>query len=524
MPRAGNIVGGKYRLVEPVGEGSMGSVWMAVHETLGRPFAVKFLKDYQDRNARGEDRFLVEARLSASVRHPFVVAVLDHGRTNEGTPYMVMEFLDGVSLGTRLRQGRVLTVAELIRIVHQALAGLSAVHRAGILHRDLKPDNIMLCRGSPPSGPAVAKLVDFGISRQLNLGQDQDQGQGDRPGQKRLTSPGTTVGTPWYMAPELIQALPSIDLRSDLYSMGVVLYEALTGRVPYMHDDMEAVLMMVSTGEAAPVASLRPDLPPALCALVARAMAHDPADRFASADDFAVALREAARQVPLPCLCRPPADSSAATVPLRSPDELSDGSPDGSRDGSCEAAAFVDPGPTGAIVLSPSLAAIASSNALSTAIALPAVRVPAGRAELPARPAAVRRLARTRVIGRQPAWLAAGILVVAATISLAAAGPFRKPPVAVDRALDRAPAAAAEKPVATSALPSLAGIHEHPPGGTLTMTATASAVPATTTAATPATTSAATGAAPSADEAGKAARPARSGGHRPPTLFRHPGF
>src|SRR4051794_26309839 len=113
MPRAGNIVGGKYRLAKPVGEGAMGSVWLAFHESLGCPFAVKFLKDFDDNAGSLEERFVAEARLSASVRHPFVVTVVDHGQTDEGTPYMVMEYLDGVSLGTRLRQGPQLTVREL---------------------------------------------------------------------------------------------------------------------------------------------------------------------------------------------------------------------------------------------------------------------------------------------------------------------------------------------------------------------------------------------------------------------------
>jgi serine/threonine protein kinase len=313
MPRTGNIVGGKYRLIEPLGEGSMGSVWLAVHETLSCPFAVKFLKDHEAGH-RVEDRFLAEARLAASVRHPFVVAVLDQGRTDEGTPYMVMEYLDGVSLGTRLRVGPALAVVELLHVVEQALTGLAAVHAAGILHRDLKPDNVMLCRGGSASGPLVAKLVDFGISRRLPRSSEGTAAALPEGSTARLTRPGTTVGTPLYMAPELVRALPTVDERSDLYAVGVILYEALTGRAPYQHDDLQALLALMAAGGAAPVSVLRPDLPVALSDLIMRAIASDPAARFVSADELAAALRDVAEAIPPDALCQLTEQPRAHTV------------------------------------------------------------------------------------------------------------------------------------------------------------------------------------------------------------------
>ncbi|HEY0711049.1 MAG TPA: serine/threonine-protein kinase, partial [Polyangia bacterium] len=298
MPRVSNLIGGKYRLLERIGEGSMGSVWKAMHETLERPFAVKFLKDYELDSERLEDRFLTEARVSAAVRHRSIVDVVDFGRTDEGTPYMVMELLEGASLGWRLMQPDPPPVLEVMTILQQALSGLEAVHRAGILHRDLKPENIVLvCE----EGEIVAKVIDFGISRPLN--QEPQRHAGTARGM-RLTMPGTTVGTPWYMAPEQAQALPNMDHRADIYAAGVILYEACAGQLPFEHEDMHMLLLLVAAGGARPLSTHRPDLPAALSDVIARAMDPDPEARFASAAEFATALREVALEIPSDALCR----------------------------------------------------------------------------------------------------------------------------------------------------------------------------------------------------------------------------
>ncbi len=296
MARAGNIIGGKYRLSELIGEGSMGAVWRAQHETLDRPFAIKLLKHCSDDVNRLEHRFFAEARLAAAVRHRFVVDMVDYGITDEGTPYMVMEYLDGVSLATRLMKGPRLGVRELLRLMHQALSGLDAVHRAGVLHRDLKPENIVLC---PDGGDVVAKIVDFGISRELDR---PDRGPAKTG--MRLTIPGTTLGTPWYMAPEQAQALSTVDQRSDVYAAGIVIYEALAGRLPYDHEETHMVLLMVSAGGAAPLSSHRPDLPNAVSDVIARAMALDPGARFASAAAMANAIEGLIPMVAVSAECR----------------------------------------------------------------------------------------------------------------------------------------------------------------------------------------------------------------------------
>jgi serine/threonine protein kinase len=252
----GQVVAGKYRLAEPIGAG--GSVWMAVDETLQRPVALKF------------PRGVVDGQRAATVRHPFVVAVLDHGQAEDGTAFVVTEYLDGMSLGARLRHGSAppLPVVELIRIIHQALAGLAAIHRAGLAHGDLKPDNILLCRGWPTSGPLVAQLVDFGMSD-------------DRA---------------W------------VEPDGDLRSVGFILSQALTAKL--LRRDQAPL-------PASALLALRPDLPSELMELVARATGADPGAGFTSADQLAVELREAARRIPAHSTCATGHEiAGAAVTPL----------------------------------------------------------------------------------------------------------------------------------------------------------------------------------------------------------------
>lgn len=290
----------------------MGSVWRAVHEGLGRPFAVKFLKATGPNNRKVQDRFFREARLAAAISHRYVVGVLDSGTTPDGVPYMVMEFLQGESLGKRLRRAPTLTVRQLLGIVGQALAGLEAVHRAGVIHRDLKPENIVLVE---EADGVIPKLVDFGISCAGGYASLRAEDG------SKLTTPGTTVGTPWYMSPE--QALArEIDGRTDIYAMGVVLYEALTGVLPFEGPDLLTLLQAVVAGDTLPVEALRPDLGPAVSDLVARAMSRTREARFASAAAMAdaVAALEAEVSEALECASRGEGDVVARpTGPSRGP-------------------------------------------------------------------------------------------------------------------------------------------------------------------------------------------------------------
>jgi len=279
----------------------MGSVWRARHRTLGRSFAIKFLKTTILGGESLEQRFLDEARMAASIQHRFVVDIVDFGVNAEAIPFMVMEFLHGESLDHRCRRLPPLPVVELLRVGAEVLLGLEAVHQAGIVHRDLKPENIMLVQ---EADGIIPKLVDFGIS-QLEVEPAE--------GRKRNTSPGAVLGTPWYMSPEQARR-DEIDRRADIYSLGVILYEALTGVPPFDHQEMGALLELVRRGGATPLHQQRPELGEELSAVIERAMALDPAARFQSAAQMAATLVEvSARLLPSLECASPPSVSRTDT-------------------------------------------------------------------------------------------------------------------------------------------------------------------------------------------------------------------
>ena len=283
-PSEGQLVARRYELVAVIGEGGMARVWSAHDLTLARPVAVKFLFLREDRDRRTLlDRFLREARIAASVRHPSVVDILDFGTTEDGRPFMVMELLEGTSLEQRLTRPPALTLEELVSVTAAILDGLSAVHRAGIVHRDLKPDNVFLLEQGDEVRP---KLLDFGVSR------SSDPSSGRRSA--LTTGAGHLVGTPEYMSPEQARGLADVDHRTDLYSVGVVLYEALTGRLPYESEAVGDLIIQIAAGGAPSVDELRPEVGSAISAVIARAMSSRREDRYQSAREMRDALLEAA--------------------------------------------------------------------------------------------------------------------------------------------------------------------------------------------------------------------------------------
>ncbi len=277
----GVVIGGRYLLQKLLGRGGMGTVWRAEHMTLSRPLAIKFLDSERFDDSRLRERFLREARIAAAVRHRNVVDIVDFGATAEGIPYMVMELLEGRPAGDLVDYAP-RSIGETIRIAIQVLAGLQAVHGAGILHGDLKPDNIMLVRDGDGE---TAKLVDFGVSRTVV---SQPRLKSVVPTEERLLA-----GTPWYMSPEQARVDP-LDERADLYSLAVIMYQLLTGRLPFEAESPMDVIAQILRDDAPSVKYWRGDLPDAFAEVIHRGMAKDREARYKSAGAMRVALVAAA--------------------------------------------------------------------------------------------------------------------------------------------------------------------------------------------------------------------------------------
>ena len=280
----GTTLGGKYKLERLLGAGGMGGVYAAWPLTGGTQVAIKVLSvaDPASRE-RIAARFAREARAVSALSCPHIVTVMDAG--SEGArPYLVMELLDGEDLGQRLRRDGYLPVDQALHVVAQVLVALGSAHEAGVVHRDLKPDNIFL--SNKDGDPLFTKLLDFGMSKLT-----------PREGQTlalALTKKGMAVGTPYYMAPEQARALEDVDGRADLWAMGAILFECLTGRPPFVGPSQEQVLIAICTTDAPDVRALRPDVPSPVAKIIARALKRDRAERFVSAWQMLSAITDVA--------------------------------------------------------------------------------------------------------------------------------------------------------------------------------------------------------------------------------------
>jgi eukaryotic-like serine/threonine-protein kinase len=259
------LVAGRYRLLHRLGTGGMADVWAADDQMLDRRVALKFLLPRYSEDQQFVERFRREAAAAAGLQHPNVVGVFDRGE-HEGVPFIAMEYVQGASLKELIDRG--LTVGEAVEIIRQVLAGARFAHSKGIIHRDLKPQNVLV------DAEGRARVADFGIAR---------------AGASEITQTGSVLGTAQYLSPEQAQGLP-VTAASDLYSVGVMLYEALTRRVPFDADTPVAVALKQVSEQAPPPSRLNPRVPPALDAVVLKALAKDPANRFASAEQFLAAL------------------------------------------------------------------------------------------------------------------------------------------------------------------------------------------------------------------------------------------
>jgi hypothetical protein len=305
--RLGTLLDGKYKLEAPLGEGGMGTVYRATHLMLDKPVALKVIKGDPGRSPDVVRRFQREARAASNLNHPNIAAAYDLGQASDGTLYIAMELVRGHSLKEVIRTSGPLEAPRIGRILRQVASALAVAHRNGIIHRDLKPQNIMLA--TEPDGSEIAKLLDFGIAKTFDEHATQ------------LTATGFVIGTPQYMSPEQAAGRP-IDARSDLYSLGIIMFEMLVGEVPF-NDPSTPALLVKHLTEPAPVPSRRrPDLhiTPELEAVALRCMEKDPAARYQSAEEFAAALNGALGTTGTGV--RAAADLNAATVIVPPPGSL----------------------------------------------------------------------------------------------------------------------------------------------------------------------------------------------------------
>ena len=295
---AGALIMGRYRLERLIGESEMATVWAGKHGSLHHGVAIKLLKDLG--SAQATARFQREAETMARVRSEHVVSVHDAGVTSSGTPFIVMELLQGEDLGALAQRGR-LDVADAILYVAQACEGLAAAHALGIVHRDLKPTNLFVTRRG--DGSPHVKVIDFGIAKLLQNVEDES---GERAADLDLTKTQTLVGSPRYMAPEQVRSARHADVRTDVWALGVILYQLVSGERAFDGASTGEVLGKILFAEPVPLPQLRPDLSPAFVRVVATCLRKDPNERYSDIPTFVAALREAAS-----------APASAPAPPLR---------------------------------------------------------------------------------------------------------------------------------------------------------------------------------------------------------------
>ena len=280
--RLGTTLADKYELSRILGSGGMGTVFLARHRWTGRRVAVKLLKPALATDALVRERFLREARAAASLEHPNAVDVLDMGQTEDGTVFLVLELLDGRTLADLLLERKTLTEAETFSVMLPVIDALEAAHTQGFLHRDVKPENIFLTPG--PDDTVVPKLLDFGLAKAL------DAASGGANGAQTAT--GHVLGTPYYMSPEQAAGKRDLAPASDVWSVGVVLFECLAGSLPFVGNSLTAVLLAIVGGRAPPLRARAPGVRPEVAAIVDRTLVPELEARVPTMRALATELRE----------------------------------------------------------------------------------------------------------------------------------------------------------------------------------------------------------------------------------------
>jgi eukaryotic-like serine/threonine-protein kinase len=271
---------GSYRVTGKIGEGGMGAVYLAEHTLLGRKAAVKVLLPEHSRNQDLINRFFNEAKTAAGLKHPALVDVFDYGVHPDGSAYLVMDFLEGESLGSRLQRVAPLPPEQAADLSRQIARGMEAAHSQGIVHRDLKPDNIFLVPDAEDPTHDQVKILDFGIAKLL----------GNPSASKGATSTGMVLGTPLFMAPEQCKGAGVVDHRADIYSLGCIMYLMLCARPPFEYEGVGEILGAHLHEPVTPPRSINPTIPEALEAIVLKALAKKPEERYQTMAALAVEL------------------------------------------------------------------------------------------------------------------------------------------------------------------------------------------------------------------------------------------
>lgn len=295
--RVGELVGGKYKLVRLLAQGGMGVVYEAQHAVVKRRFALKFLRPDLAERRDFLDRFRREAEAAGALENEHVAAAVDFGVAADGAPYIVMEHLVGESLGTLIARETRLPPGRAAELIQQACRGIQAAHAAGIVHRDLKPHNLFVCRRQ--DGTDLVKVLDFGVAKL----QSADQANA-------ATGTGAVMGTAPYMSPEQARGDKVVGEATDVYALGAILYELLSGKRPHPGDSHNAILHHIGTQPAVPLALAQPGLPDALVTLVEATLSPDPTLRPGSAEALGMALAAWARHEVWPAA--PPVDAAPA--------------------------------------------------------------------------------------------------------------------------------------------------------------------------------------------------------------------
>ena len=301
------VIDGKYNVRGTIGSGGMGVVLEAEHTGLSRIVAIKILHPHLAGDEVQTKRFMREARTAGMTGHRNVCTVFDAGFLEDGRPYLVMERLYGQSLANRITDGRPISTDVAVEITCQALSALGAVHRAGVVHRDVKPDNVFLVEQPERPGEVYVKVLDFGTSKPMS-GPERD-----------LTGTGIAIGTAYYMSPEQARGERDLDGRVDVYACGVMLYEMLSGQRPFVGSSEHGVLLKILAGSTIPLRTAAPNVSPELEAIVAKAMAREREDRYQSTEELAEALdtlrgQRAAPSTPRDDRPQPPAAPLPASV------------------------------------------------------------------------------------------------------------------------------------------------------------------------------------------------------------------